>query len=40
MFPFYTSRGVFTRNFRLVENAFLQSEGLPFADVLSGRGDS
>ncbi len=34
MSPFYTSRGVFTRSFRLVENAFLQSEGLPFAGVL------
>ena len=34
MFSSYSPRGVFTKSFRLVQNAFLQAEGLPFADVL------
>ncbi len=31
----YTPGGAFTKSFQLLQNAFLQSEGLPFADVLS-----
>ncbi len=34
MFASYTSGGAFTKSFQLVQNAFLQSPGLPFADVL------
>jgi hypothetical protein len=34
MFSSYTPGGAFTKSFQLVQNAFLQSEGLPFADVL------
>jgi hypothetical protein len=35
MFSCYTPSGDFSKSFRLVQNAFLQSEALPFADVLS-----
>jgi putative transposase len=34
MFSSYPAAGVGTKSFSLVENAFLQSEGLPFAEVL------
>jgi putative transposase len=34
MFSSYTPGGAFTKSFQLVQNAFLQSPGLPFADVL------
>src|ERR1035438_2451269 len=34
MFSSYHSSGVATKSFSLVENAFLQSAGLPFAEVL------
>lgn len=34
MFSSYSPGGVLTKSIRLVQNAFLQSEGLPFADVL------
>ena len=35
MFSSYSTWGVVTKSFSLVQNAFLQTEGLPFADVLS-----
>ena len=34
MFSSYTSPGVGTKSFSLVQNAFLQAEGLPFGEVL------
>jgi len=34
MFSSYTSRNAASKSFSFVENAFLQSEGLPFAEVL------
>jgi putative transposase len=35
MFSSYTSTKAASRSFSFIENAFLQAEGLPFADVLS-----
>ena len=35
MFSSYQAAAAVTKSFRLVQNAFLQAEGLPFSDVLS-----
>ena len=35
MFSSYPSTRVSTKSFSLVQNAFLQADGLPFGDVLS-----